>query len=64
MAEQFQAIKTKLVPKKGKKESKSQAKPTLHTLVDQPVKFSQEQRATMTIKEVQNGVLVCLAISR
>ncbi len=60
VAGQFQAIKTKLVPKKGKKESKTQAKPTLHTPAARPVKSSREQRTTMTVEEVQNSVLSML----
>ncbi len=57
VAGQFQTIKTKLVPKKGKKNDKSQAKPTLHTLMVRPMKSSQEQRTTMTVEEAQNSVL-------
>mgnify|MGYP000307558000 CR=1 FL=1 len=60
VAGQFQAIKTKLVPKKGKKKDKPQAKPTLHTPAARPVKSSQEHRATMTVEEVQNSVLSML----
>lgn len=60
VAGRFQAIKTKFVPKKGKKIDKPQAKPTLHTPVVRPVKFSQEQRATMSVEEVQNSVLSML----
>lgn len=57
VAGQFQAIKTKLVPKKGK----PQTKPTLHTPVVRPVKSSQEQQVTMTIEEIQNSVLRMLS---
>ena len=60
VAGQFQTIKTKLVPKKGKKNDKSQAKPTLHTPMVRPMKSSQEQRTTMTVEEVQNSVLSML----
>lgn len=57
VAGQFQAIKTKLVPKKDKKAGKPRAKPTLHMPVAKPVKSSQEQQEAMTIEEVQNSVL-------
>ena len=60
VAGQFQTIKTKLVPKKGKKERKSHAKLTLHAPVARSLKFSQEQRATMTVEEIQNSVLSML----
>lgn len=61
VAGQFQIIKTKLIPKKGKKKDKPQAKPTLHTPVVRPVKSSQEQKATMSVEEVQNSVLSMLS---
>ena len=60
VAGQFQIIKTKLIPKKGKKKDKSQAKPTLHTPIVRPMKSSQEQRTAMTVEEVQNSVLSML----
>ncbi len=60
VAGQLQTIKTKLVPKKGQKNDKSQAKSTLHTPMVRSIKSSQEQRTTMTVEEVQNSVLSML----